>query len=174
MIISVNPTGKIIEGHVLDCAKKPLEEKLRQYDEFLYLQWNAKKLWGWGCWELRRRPEQHQIQQILHIGEMKIAILSKKEIGIVNHVCDVPFLNYSLLEKVKRMDTWQQSYKAKDWAHDYEYREAKYMEQMDEKRQSNLRYNLKQLKNEIRDFREYVLEGHSPADIAQYWGKLGS
>lgn len=181
-----SPTGRIIEGHVLDCSRKPLERKLKEYDAQLYLKWNKDKLHGWGCWELRRRPlmktythtQYHRdnfgaILRIVpgdvhHLDGCTIVEPKYHENDFENHVMDVPFLNYSIIEKIKKMDTWEHS-TSMGFAHDYEYLEAKVMENEDEKSNAELTYSAKQYKREIRDFKEFLLSGNSPARIADYW-----
>lgn len=170
----VKPTGSIIKGHVLDCAVGPLQRALREHDAQLYVKWNPRKLHGWGCWEVRRKPELKTIKytDVVTFKGMTIAEPKYNELSIVNHVMDVPFLNYSVVSKVKAMDTWtkeQFGYKGKNFAKEAEYLEAKYDEKIDEESMKERDYNLKQLKSEIRDLKEFILSGGNPAQIADFW-----
>lgn len=162
------PTGNAIQGHVLDCAKAPLERKLKEYDKQLYVRWNPKKLRGWGCWELRRKPDTKVIKETLLFHGNTYHNLEYKELNLVNHIMDIPFLNYNIIETVKSWDTWEKS-SSMGFAHDYQYLEGKMLEAEEEKAHAEATYNAKQMKHEIRDLKELVLSGFNPARIADYW-----
>lgn len=170
----LKPTGNVITGHVLDCAVGPLEKALRDHDAQLYVKWNPRKLHGWGVWEVRRRPESKSVrEEDIVVWKGNTFVFPKyHEVSIVNHVVDVPYLNYSVVSKVKGMDTWakeQFGYKGKNFAREVEYLEAKYDESVDEKSMLERDYNLKQMRSEIRDLKEFVLSGGNPARIADFW-----
>lgn len=171
MKIVTNPTGNTIRGHVLDVSVDPLEQALRDYDPQLYVKWNPKKLKGWGCWEVRRKPESMVVtsSDVHDLGDYSISTPRYKELDVVNHVMDVPYLNYLILKKIHRMDIWALSHRGKNFVKDAEYAEAKYDEKLDEKSAKELEYNLKQMKHEIRYFREYVLSGGNPYRLADHW-----
>jgi hypothetical protein len=172
--IWVAPVGKLIEGHVLDCSKTKLTEALKRYDVQLYLKWNKRKLSGHGCWELRRRPEFKSVVESFELDGATYSRLEYREQDIVHHVKDFAFLNYKILEWVQdpRNDTWAQSYKAKDWSKDYEYREAKYHEAVDEKSDEERKYNIKQHRSELRSLMGYINAGGDPNLIIDEWNKL--
>ena len=111
MKIWVNPTGSTIRGHVLDSALKPLEQRLKDYDPQLYIKWNPKKLHGWGCWELRRKPEQKTVrpEDVVVFQGNTFVCPKYHELNLVDHVMDIPFLNYSIVKKLEKMDTWSSS-----------------------------------------------------------------
>jgi hypothetical protein len=166
-MISVGPTGRTVRGDVLDVNKAALERALRQYDSLLYIAWNPKKRQGMGCWEIRRRPEKktaiHQGSwNGLHFFELKY-----KELNVVHHVLDVPVLNYDVLARIKKMDTWDY----KDFGREVDYREAEYDERIESKAQEEMRYMIKQHKSEVRDLKEMLLSGMNPAQIAKHWGR---
>ena len=171
--IWVAPVGKLIKGHVLDCAKKPLEESLQKYDAQLYVKWNPRKLRGEGCWELRRRPEEKQVKEVVTFKGQSYQVLDYIEYDVVHHVKDFAFLNYKMLDWVRDPlnDTWAQSYKAKDFTKDYEYREAKHHETVDEKSSEERKYNIKQNKSEIRGLMRYLNDGGDPSLIIDAWNK---
>lgn len=171
MKVWLSPTGKAISGHVLDCAKAPLEKKIKElFDDYLYLKWNPKKLNGWGCWELRRRPEKKKVLETLAFKGNTYTILGYKENNFENHILDVPFLNYSIINKLKSMDTWEQyGERGKHFGKELEYHEEKSKQLLEEKTRKEREYNAKQLKHELKDFREYVLSGHNPYLIADHW-----
>lgn len=169
MLISMAPTGKIITGHVLDVAKKPLEEKLKDYDKNLYLKWNPKKLRGHGCWEVRRRPEMKQVVDIVPLpdGSGEIVKIDYHELDIINHVMDVAFLNYDILNKLKAMDTWNTN--RNYFVDQLESRERENVEKKRQAARERMRLHAREYKREIRDFKEMLLSGLNPAEIARYW-----
>lgn len=169
--ITVGPTGNTVQGNVLDASKLHLERKLQDHDPLLYLKWNPRKLYGHGCWEIRRKPELKSIREVVFFQGNTYTIIEPVELNMVNHVLDVAFINYALLSKIKRMDTWQQSDRGKDWGHEFEYDEAKAMEAEEERSAQTLTYVANQHKSEIRDFKNLVLSGMNPAQIADHWGK---
>jgi len=174
MKVWLSPTGNTIKGHVLDCAVGPLVERLRDYDPQLYVTWNPRKLRGWGLWEVRRRPDTKSIVETTQCDGFGIHRMEYKELNMINHVLDVPFLNYLILEKLKKMDMWNQKetgYKGKDLVKTLDYNEAKHDEKIDEESSRELEYNLKQYKSEIGWFKDYVASGQNPYRIADYWGK---
>jgi hypothetical protein len=170
MKIKTGATGRLIEGHVLDVAKTPFEEKLRDYDSLLYVKWNAAKYKGWGCWEVRRRPATKQIVDYAEYESNLYLRLEYREVDFVNHVLDAPYLNYQIIEKIQSMDTWKQGH----WIRDIDYTEAKFNEEHEAKVKREMTYSMKQHKKELRDFREYILSGHNPYRIAEAWGSKKS
>ncbi len=191
--VTTAPTGKLITGHVLDCSRAGVEAALKAYDPQLYVKWEPTKLRGWGCWELRWRPENKTARWSVHpeyLPNMRIkpavqgdvyefegyTIVQPKyhENNFNNHVMDIPFLNYSLLEKVKQMDVWAKEelgYKAKGLTKELDYREAKHLEKIEDQAIKDLDYNLRQHKSEIRWFKEYVNSGRNPYELASHWGQ---
>lgn len=168
-LVKIGPVGKLIEGHVLDVSKTALTRALRDYDKQLYIKWNPKKLRGWGCWEVRRKPEKKTaLYHSTHEG-VDYYSLEYYELGIISHIMDAAFLNYDLLRKLKEMDTWQ----VKDWVSELEYRERQYFINKHEKDLKDTKYNLLQERSMIRDFRAAILSGTNPANLARYWGKEG-
>ena len=189
MRIEVKPTGKVIKGHVLDCSVGPLVERLRDIDPLLYVAWNPKKLRGWGVWEVRRKSEEKTVRMpreweipgkgkigipgdVTSFGGMTIVYPKYHEIDLVNHVLDVPFLNYGVLEKIKAMDSWEMKdmgYKGKNFVKQAEYLEAKHLEKIEDKAIEELEYGLKQIKGEVRDLQEFVASGGNPYRLADHW-----
>lgn len=166
-MITIGPTGNLVKGSVLDVNSKALEIKLRDYDKLLYLAWNAKKLKGMGCWEIRRQPPQKSaVPKTEFMGQVWF-VLEYVENNLVNHVLDVPVLNYDVLGKISQMDTT----KVVDWVADLEYKRMKYEEKLkaEEKRELSALY--RDNKREMREFKELVASGFNPARISQYWNK---
>lgn len=174
--IKTAPTGNLITGHVLDANPKGLEQALKLYDSQLYLKWNSKKLRGWGCWEVRYKPELKSVRledTIVWQGNT-ISVPKYHELDLINHVMDVPFVNYSVLEKIKKMDMWTKDelgHKGKNLTNVLHYNEAKHLEKVEDKALKELDYNLKQHKSEIRWFKDYVNAGQNPYRIADHWGQ---
>lgn len=166
-MISVGATGSLVTGDILDVNRNALERKLRDYDSQLYLKWNPKKLRGYGLWEVRRRPNLPTAHPISVFKGTTIYKLDYIENDIINHVMDLPYLNYSALTKLEKMDTW----KDKNWVQNAEYKGAKYREDAEKKKLKELAYNFKQQKQEIRDYRQWISEGNNPALLAHFWGQ---
>jgi hypothetical protein len=171
MTIWVAPTGKIVHGSVLDCARRPLEAKLREYDPQLYVRWNPKKLRGVGCWELRRRPEFKSIREedVCVYGGNTYVYPKYHENGFDNHLKDFAFLNYSMLGWLQANDQWKASDRAKNYVRDLEYKEGKIRERIMSKADSEKSYMIKQNKVQIRAFKEYLLSGGNPHNLANVW-----
>jgi hypothetical protein len=162
----VAPTGRLSQGHVLDVSKKPFERALRDYDPQLYVRWNPKKLKGWGCWEIRRRPEKNNVIEIVPFGGNTYVHIGPVELDIVNHTLDLAFMNYSVLNKLKSMDTW----KNPNWAKDLERAEAEHREKVIERDRQNLKYMVQEEKSAIRDIKQAILSGANPHLIGKHWG----
>jgi hypothetical protein len=174
--IQVGPVGNISKGHVLDCAAAPLVERLRDYDPQLYISWNPRKLRGHGCWEVRRKPDEKSVREndVVVFQGNTIVFPKYHENNLVNHVLDVPYLNYLILEKLKRMDMWthkETGFKGKKLTEVLDYKEAKFLEKEEDNALKELDYNLKQHSSEIRWFKDYVASGHNPYRLADYWGR---
>lgn len=172
MKVWVGPTGRISEGHVLDVSRVPFERALRDYDSLLYVKWNPTKLRGWGCWEIRRRPERN-VALVSEVFEGNTyTLVGPKEIDLVNHVLDVAFLNYSQLNKIKSMDSWtRDGHRGQNFVANMERREEESRQEAQKKADENTRYVARQFKKEIKDFKELVASGLNPAQIANYWDK---
>lgn len=167
--IWINPTGQVIRGHVLDCSVDPLVERLRDYDPQLYVKWNSKKLRGWGLWEVRRRPNLKVVKETVVAGGNTYNVIDYVENNFENHIMDVPFLNYQILERLKQMDTWAVSTHGKDFVSTMESREESYKEKVKEKALSERRYEIKQHMSQVRDLMDYTLSGGDPSRIANHW-----
>jgi hypothetical protein len=158
------PTGNIITGSVMDCNKNELEKRLKAYDKKLYIKWNPRKLKGWGLWEVRREPEK---KRLVYKGEYQgvdLYMAEYVEMDVISHVLDVPILNYRVIDKIKKMDTWGDD-KGRNWVDRLESQEATMKEKLEAKSKEDMRYNLKQHAKEWRDFAKFVSEGGNPGQI---------
>lgn len=191
MRIQLGMTGKLIKGHVLDSSPKYVERALKAYDPQLYVAWNSKKAYGHGVWEVRWKPEMKTVKkskapEILQTGKIAPAVQGDTfdwfnytivwpkyhENNFNNHVMDVPFMNYSVLERIKAMDMWSKDnvgYKGQHLTKELAYKEAKFLEKEEDNAWKDLEYNLKQHKSEIRWFKDFVLDGGNPYRIADHW-----
>lgn len=175
MKVWVGPVGQVTHGHVLDVARGPFERALRDYDSLLYVTWNPKKLKGWGCWEIRRRPEKKIAVDIVPYHGNTYVRCEYVEQDMVNHVLDCAFLNYDQLRKIRSMDMWSK-FGGKGESFGAKLDAMQDAAQAREKAAAieSRRYMAKQFKSEIKDFKEMILSGTNPADIALHWDETGS
>lgn len=169
MHFRMGPTGQIIRGHVLDVSEKPFQRVLQDYDSQLYIKWNPNKLKGWGCWEIRRRPNQKRVKAVEKYGEASIVVIDYVEWDIENHILDLPYLNYLGVERLKAMDTWNEG--QKHFVDRLEAKEADHRAEVERKRRDDMRYAAKQYKTEIKAFKDMIQSGLNPNRLADVWSK---
>ncbi len=167
MNIQTGPTGCIVKGTIWDCNKEKLERQMRDYDAQLYLQWNPKKHYKMGCWEVRRRPTEKSVKDIAVYGGNTYVRVDYCESPLIHHVTDLPFLTPRVLEWLHKSDTSHN----KQWVKDLEYDEAKFNAAKVAKNREDMLYQAKQYKTQIRAFKEMLLSGLNPARIAEYWNQ---
>lgn len=176
-IQNVGATGYLVQGDVLDTNKLHLERALRDYDAQLYLKWNPKKCAGMGTWELRARPEKKTvIFQGSHEG-INYYSLEYKEIGVENHIKDFQILGYDIVTWVKSHDLWSQIgyIKGNEKQVNYlvdkiEYNERRIKAEKQEKLRNEVRYQMRQEKSAIRDYKDAIMSGTNPSLLAHFWG----
>jgi hypothetical protein len=166
----MGPTGKTIQGHVLDVSIKPFEQALRDHDPLLYVKWNPTKVRGWGCWEIRRKPEFTTIRDVAEFDGNLILDVGLVENNLMNHVLDCAFLNYDQIRKVKSIDTWQVG--PKEWLREREYIVQKRQELADQKAKQAMKDASKTFRKEIAAFKDYVSSGNNPHLIAAHWDSV--
>lgn len=185
--LQIKGESKVITGHVLDVAKAPLDRALRRYDPLLYTKWNPNKNRGLGVWELRRRPEFKSVREsryldspkgrvlipgdIMEFDDFTISIPKYHETNFENHVKDFQYLSYEIVTWLSGHDLWQYGYKGKNTTTEAEYREAKWLEKIDEDAHTERNYMIKQHRSEFRDYAEYINDGGNPARLVDFWGK---
>jgi hypothetical protein len=167
MKVWMQPTGRLIKGHVLDVDRATFTRALQAYDSLLYTAWNPKKLKGWGCWEIRRKPERLTPVDIEIFEGNTYTFLDAIENPLVNHVLDCAFLNYDQLRKIQTMDTTKENQRY--WVDQLEANEKAHVEKLKEAALENRKYAAKQFKREVKDFKEMVASGMNPALIANHW-----
>ena len=181
MKITLGPTGQSVVGHVLDVSKESLELKLRHYEPRLYIKWNPRKRGGWGCYELRLRPEKKYAVPYGEFMGGHLVVAEYHEIEGEAHVYDLPYLGYDLLDKVKEGDTWSifgrpdetNAHQARknQWIKDIESAEEQRLIDGEKKTRDEAIYHFTQYKGALRDYRNSILSGMNPAEIARFWGK---
>lgn len=157
-LISVAPTGKLIQCTTFDCDQKNLDRVLQNYDHQLYTKWNPKKKGGMGCWEIRRRPTLKTAIPTAEFEGATIYCLEYYELDIVHHVMDLPCLTYRSLDWLRDMDTFQ----TKNWVSSFEDREQRAKEEAEAKNKAELRYKLKHSKQDLQRMMEAVRSGVNP------------
>ena len=154
-------TGSVVTGSVLDANPARIERALKFYDRQLYLKWNPKKRQGWGMWEVRRTPDQLTKVYQGRFNGQKLYTLERKELDLIAHVLDVAVLNDTLLGKLKSIDAWA----TPNFIDNLDHAAAKHAEAQKAKAREEMRYNIKQFKQEWKDFASLVSQGVNPADI---------
>lgn len=178
MSVKIGPTGNIVEGHVLDVARKPFERALRDLDPLLYATWNPKKLKGHGVWEIRRRAETNSIYDIADMDTFAIIDLRPVESDMIHHILDCAFLNYDQIRKLKQMDTWQwgetREQGSKNWLDNIDNLEMQNSRNAQERANEAKTYAMRHYRKELNVFREAVRSGYNPHRIAEAWSKSDS
>lgn len=184
--VQVKGESKVIKGHVLDVAFSPLLAALKRYDEQLYLKWKPSKRGELGVWQLRRKPELKTVTRGYSletprglarvpgdIFEFDSYTISFPKYHETRHdvVKEFPRLDNRILDWVAKQDLWKYGHKGKDFATESAYQEAKFEEKVDEESYAEMQYMLKDMRTQIRDFREYILAGGDPYRLMDYWGK---
>lgn len=172
--VFMGPTGNLIQGHVLDVNKAAFEQAMRftLNDPHLYAKWNPKKLGGWGCWEIRRKPEFLSALDVTEFEGQLIFNLGKREIDIAHHVLDCAFLNYDAIRKLKEMDTWAYGEKGASYEDEVERRTRTRREREKELAKKELGYMARHYRTQIRGFMEAIRSGVNPHEIAKYWDSV--
>lgn len=161
------PTGRISTGHVLDVARAPLQRMLSDYDNQLYVKWNGRKLGGWGCWELRRRPNKKSIKDVIEHEGSSFVVVDYVENDFESHILDLPYLNYEVMLRLKAMDTWSENLAY--YVDRLESAERTHQEEQKLKNYAEMRYHARQEMKAIRDYREAIRSGMNPAEIVKFW-----
>jgi hypothetical protein len=170
-MIQLGPVGKISVGHVLDVNKKAFERALKDYDPFLYVKWNPKKMKGHGCWEIRRKPEFYSAVDVAELPDCYVVKLGLYENDLVHHVLDCAFLNYDQLRKIQEMDTCRYG-SAKDWQ---DMLEQKTLDRQAWELSAGMKRRAeaaKEFKAQIRAMKQFVLDGGNPHRIAALWDQV--
>lgn len=158
-MIQVSNLGRTVEGHVLDCNKKELIRLLKNYDSKLYLKWNPNKNKGYGMWEIRRTPNEKTAVYECDYRGAKIFSLKAVENDLINHVLDVPYLNYRVMNRIKEMDAWVN----KRLIEDMDYQAEKNLIASELKAEADRKYMIKHNKKYFGQLKQLVQDGYNPA-----------
>lgn len=164
MVVLQKPTGNIIQGHVLDVKLKPFERALKAHDSYLYVKWNPTGMYGWGNWEIRRRPETKTIIDYAFYEGVPILRLGYHENDFNNLILRCAFLNYDQLRKIKEMDMRGKT--GEDYNRLLERTEMMHERIKKDQRKQNQKYIARHYKKEMRKMREFVLAGGNPNLVA--------
>jgi hypothetical protein len=160
--IEIGPTGRICRGHVLDIGKDTLEARLRGYDPLLYLAWNPKKRRGYGCWEVRRRPDKMTATPWAELENGQIIFkLDYVENNLIHHVMDADILSHDVMSRLAEMDMWKYA----DAVGEAEYRGQQREERLTAEAHAESMYVAKQHRRQIQEIKELILSGVNPARI---------
>lgn len=169
MTITMNATGNIIKGDLMDVNPKHMERLLKDYDPQLYLKWQPKRRQGRGVWQIRRKPENYSVIAEQEEGKDVYRWLDYRELDIIHGVLDCPDLDYRVITKLKEIDTWQQSYKGQSWGDNLEYNEYKAREKGLKEAEEHRRRVIKDNLTMISDLRSAIASGVNPNLIGKYW-----
>lgn len=154
--------GKVVEGHVLDCALKPLLRACRDIEPRLYFKWNALKNSGHGMWELRIKPTHKEKIYFTDMNGHKTYILDYVENDFEHHVKDFECLNYSIVQWLREHDTFEKY----DWQTEREYESARKKEYIEKKCREEQAYMIRENRKQFKELQEDFLAGRVN------WGKI--
>lgn len=153
--------GELIEGHVLDCRKKWLEQKLKDFDKDLYLKWNGKSAKGRGKWELRLRNTKYKICQGALNG-LPLYTLDYLE----SHSFLMFDMNYLGLPVYDRIRSWTDVRDLKSpISKIYEEKEFEIKDRANKKAMEDFKYNVKQTENVWDYFMQKIARGENPGPM---------
>lgn len=167
-MLSIGPTGNLIEGSIFDVSRGAVERQLKFYDALLYIKWNPNKRSKMGCWEVRRRPEKKTAVRQTSFQSGYICTLEYKELDLIAHVIDAPILTYGLVGKIRDMDCWQD----KNWADNLDKKAADFKRRAEEYADREMRYAIKHDRRVLKEFKDLVATGKNPARVFQLMSKL--
>lgn len=155
--------GSISVGSIFDCNRKHFERILKAYWDRLYVGWNPLKLDGKGCWEVWQRPMKKTpvLRYYDEITDERIYTMEYRPNDFEHWVADLPYLSYSFIEKLKKMDSWENKNQVAD--HDYEH--AKLQQKADDDEDKHIRNVVKDNKKHFRDLLDYTQSGWNPLDF---------
>ncbi len=151
--------GNTCVGSIFDCNRKSFERMLKGYWDRLYVGWNPFKNEGRGCWEVWSRPSKKTATlEYEDTSGLKFYKLDYKPNDYEHWVADLDYLHYGFIEKLKKMDSWENKQLVSD--HDYEY--TKYQDKEQQKEDDNIKYVVRHNKQLFKDLLEYTQQGYDP------------
>lgn len=157
--------NNLIQGNILDVNPKTIERALKRYDAQLYLKWNGQKRDGAGCWEVRRKSNKKTLSPQGEFLDGGLYLVEEKENFIINHVLDADILDYRILDRIKKMDTWGD----KHWVTNFENEEERRVAEGHRKSREELKYSIKHNRKVLKDLKEMVASG---ANLGQILSKV--
>lgn len=153
--------GNVVVGSVLDCNRSHFERLLRAYWDRLYVGWNPFKNEGNGCWEVWARPSVKTPTVSYDDGDIAIITTSYKPSDFEHWVDDLPYLNYTFINRLREMDSWQnkQLNQQTDDAVD------EYKAKLEKDEDEHLKYVVKHNKSVFRDLLDYTQAGYDPVQF---------
>lgn len=175
MFITLGPAGAIIRGNVLDANQKTLDDKLRDIDSQLYTAWDPTGLRGHGVWHLRRRPETKSVYDYGVYAGNTYCRMEYIENGI-NHIKDMAFLDYRILDWVKSADLWtnhglsgNNPGKLEHFKNAIERAEKEHKAKKKQDSKDRLKYEIMQTRSAVTDLRNRINAGVDPNLLGKYW-----
>lgn len=155
--------GWVTVGSVHDCNRDHFEKLLRAYWDRLYVGWNPMKNGGRGCWEVWQRPSLKTPILAYHdeVTGLKIWKTEYRPNDFEHWVADLDYLNYSFIEKLKKMDSWENKQLISQADDEYEAYQVK----LEKDEEDNIRQVVKENKKHFRDLLDYVQSGYEPTQF---------
>ena len=140
--------GWTSKGSIFDCSRPVFERALRAYWDRLYVGWNPMKNDGRGCWEVWQRPSKKTPILAYHDEHTGMKIYKTEYVpnDFEHWVADLDHLNLNFIEKLRRMDSWENKQLISD--HDYEFEKAQ--QKIEQKENEAIRYIARHEKNLFR------------------------
>lgn len=151
--------GNTVVGSIHDCNRKGFEKMLRAYWDRLYVGWNPYKREGVGCWEVWARPSKKTPTLAYKDSSgLKIYTTEYRPNDFEHWVADLDYLSYGFIEKLRKMDAWENKHQASD--HEYEYERA--YQAAEDKEDDEIEYIVKHNRKAFRDLLDYTKQGYQP------------
>lgn len=160
----VGPTGNTIKGNVLDVRLKPLLRACHDIEPRLYFKWNPNKNSGCGVWELRIRPTEKSKILVSKEDGKKLFLMEYKENDFEHHVKDFSSLNYSILDWLRKHDTFA----VHKWQDHVEYEGDRYIERQETKALEERKYYIRHERKAMRTLKDAVY--HGELDVSRLLG----
>lgn len=155
----INPPqglGNSVKGSVFDCNRKSFERLLKEEDPNLFLVWNPTKNSGFGCWQIWINPLQKSLVHKADYEGNSISSIEYRFIPVEHHIMDLPVLDYSVIEKLK---------KSRVTVEDIMYQDYEARRKLQKEKDSYLddrKHAIKQTKQYWKAFKDHVQSGYNP------------
>ncbi len=118
---------------------------------------------GRGCWEVWQTPSKKTPILAYHDKNsgLKIWKTEYRPSDFEHWVADLDYLHYGFIEKLKKMDSWENKQLIADHDDKYEAHQEKVERDEDE----NIRQVVKENKKHFRDLLDYVQSGYEPTQF---------